>query len=195
MLKVKDNLTSNTSDWNANEQLPKQLMVRFEEIFNGKYYQVRVMLNGMQVGDIVDDNSFIDDGYRYHDVFHYTFATLLEWSPCSRSMLKRKRKSIEDIDRIEDGARAAITEEAISLMIFNNAVNNDYFYKRSNIDDSLLTIIKNMVEPFEVRTKSKSDWEKAILKSYELFRHLRKNKGGIINFNLENKNIIYKKLN
>ncbi|MFC4477320.1 nucleotide pyrophosphohydrolase [Flavobacterium chungangensis] len=194
MLQPKNNLISLYSNLDAEEQLPKEFVVKFEEIFNGKYHQVKVTLDGQQVGDIVDDNSFINDGYRYHDVFHYTFATLLDWSPCSRSMLKRKRKSIEDIDRIEDGARAAITEEAISLMIFNNAVDNDYFYKCNKIDDVFLTIIKNMVEPFEVRHKSKTDWEKAILKSYELFRLLRTNKGGIISFNVEDKKIIYEKI-
>lgn len=183
------------SNYGANEQLPRELMVRFEEIHNEKYPQVKVTLNSEQAGDIIDDNSYSNDGYRYHDVFHYTFATLLGWSPCARAMLKRKRKSNDDLDRIEDGARAAITEEAISLIIFNNARNNDYFNKRTKVDDTILTIIKNMTEPFEVRLRSKTEWEKAILKSYEMFRCLIENGGGIINFNLVNKNIIYQKLN
>ncbi|MBE0392488.1 nucleotide pyrophosphohydrolase [Flavobacterium sp. PL002] len=183
------------SEYGTNEQLPSELVVRFEEINNETYPQVRVTLNSEQVGDIIDDNSYSNDGYRYHDVFHYTFATLLGWSPCARAMLKRKRKSNDDLDRIEDGARAAITEEAISLIIFNNARNNDYFNKRTKVDDTILTIIKNMTEPFEVRLRSKTEWEKAILKSYEMFRCLIENGGGIINFNLENKNIIYQKLN
>jgi hypothetical protein len=192
---IKNNITSYDSNCIVNELLPKELVVRFEEISIGEYPQVKVTLNGNQIGDIIDDNSYADDGYRYHDVFHYTFATLLEWSPCSRAMLKRKRKSNADLDRIEDGARAAITEEAISLMIFNSAKNNNYFYNCTKIDDAILTMIKNMTEPFEVRQKSKEEWEKAILKGYELYRHLRENKGGIINFNLENKDIIYQKIN
>lgn len=195
MVMIKNSFTSYNSSLIHNEQLPKQLIVKFEEISNGKYPQVKVTLDGAQVGDIVDDNCHVDDGYRYHDVFHYTFATLLEWSPCSRSMLKRKRKSNEDLDRIEDGARAAITEEAISLMLFNNAKDNDYFYNRNSVDDSILTIIKNMAEPFEVKIKTKCEWEQAILKSYEMFRKLRENKGGLINFNFETKEIIYQNLN
>jgi hypothetical protein len=194
-LETKNNLTYYNGSTHSNEQLPKQLLVRFEEISCAKFDQVRVTINGIQVGDIVDDNSYENDGYRYHDVFHYTFATLLGWSPCSRSMLKRKRKSNENLDRIEDGARAAITEEAISLMIFNYASNNDYFCKSNKVDDILLTLIKKMVEPFEVKIRTKDEWEKAILKSYELFRKLRANKGGLINFNLENKKITYNKLN
>ena len=195
MYPLKNNLTSYNSNCIINEQLPKELVVRFEEISIGEYPQVKVTLNGNQIGDIIDDNSYTDDGYRYHDVFHYTFATLLEWSPCSRSMLKRKRKSNVDIDRIEDGARATITEEAISLMVFNNAKTNDYFYNCTKIDNTILTIIKDMTEPFEVRYKTKEEWEKAILKAYELYRYLRENRGGIINFNLESKDITYQKLN
>lgn len=192
---TKKNIALYDSSYGSNEQLPRELIVRFEEIYNEKYPQVRVTLNSEQAGDIIDDNSYSNDGYRYHDVFHYTFATLLGWSPCARAMLKRKRKSNDDLDRIEDGARAAITEEAISLMIFNYARNNDYFNKRTKVDDTILTIIKNMTEPFEVRLRSKTEWEKAIIKSYEMFRCLIENGGGIINFNLENKNIIYHKLN
>lgn len=194
-MKIKNNLTYYNENSFSEEVLPKQLLVRFEEISCDKFERVRVTVNNVQVGDIVDDNSYKNDGYRFHDVFHYTFATLLNWSPCSRSMLKRKRKSNVDIDRIEDGARAAITEEAISLLIFNYALENDYFKNTSEVDDVLLTSIKKMVEPFEVRDKTKEDWQAAIIKSYELFRFLRINKGGLINFNLENKNITYKKIN
>lgn len=195
MLADKKHIASYDLSYNTNEQLPRELIVQFEEIFNEKYPQIKVTLNGKQAGDVIDDNSYSNDGYRYHDVFHYTFATLLEWSPCTRAMLKRKRKSNVDVDRIEDGARAAITEEAISLMVFNYAKSNNYFYNCTKVDDIILTIIKSMTEPFEVRLKSKIEWENAILKSFEMFRCLIKNKGGIVNFNFENKNIVYQKLN
>src|SRR5690606_24082598 len=107
--------TNTESFQHLQETLPRNFIVKFEELNNERYPQVKVTLNDRQAGDIIDDNAYVDDGYRYHDVFHYTFATLLQWSPCARAMLNRKRKSCADIDRIEDGARAAITEEAISL--------------------------------------------------------------------------------
>jgi hypothetical protein len=194
-LKIKNNLTYYNENYFSEEELPKQLLVRFEEVSYDKFEQVRVTVNDVRIGDILDDNSYKNDGYRFHDVFHFSFAALLGWSPCSRSMLRKKRKSSADTDRIEDGARAEITEEAISLMIFNYALENDYFINSSQVDDVLLTMIKKMVEPFEVRDKSKEDWQDAIIKSYELFRFLKLNKGGIINFNLENKNITCKKIN
>lgn len=180
---------------NDKECLPDTLLVRFEEILNQlDYPKVKITLNGEQAGSVIDDNSFIDDGYRYHDVFHYTFATLLDWSPCSRAMLKRKRKSNVDIDRIEDGARAAITEEAISLMIFEEAKQNNFFEKTKKVSTFVLDTIKLMTSNFEVRAKSKEEWEVAILKSYELFRLLVENKGGQIFFDRVNKTIKYNEL-
>jgi len=177
------------------EMLPENFIVRFEELTNECYPKVKVTLDNQQAGDIIDDNSHQDDGYRYHDVFHYTFATLLDWSPCSRSMLRRKRKSCADTDRIEDGARAAITEEAISLIIFSDAKLNDFYEGKLHVDDHLLSIIKNMTASLEVSSKSKTDWENAILKSYEMFRLLRKNNGGVISFNTDQKTVDYNTLN
>lgn len=155
------------------------------------YPQVKVSLNGDQLGDVIDDNNYYNDGYRYHDVFHYTFVTLLDWSPCARSMMKRKRKSDKQIDRVEDGARAMITEEAISLILFNEAKANDFFEGSQRIDDRILDIIKNMTSDFEVSIKSKAEWEKAILKSYEMFRFLLKNRGGVISFDASTRNVQY----
>lgn len=180
---------------NITEKLPQNFYVKFEEIYNESYPQVKVTLNNQQAGDIIDDNSYQDDGYRYHDVFHYTFATLLEWSPCARAMLKRKRKSCAETDRVEDGARAAITEEAISLIIFNDAKANNFYEGTSKINNHILEIIQRMTSSFEVAIKSKEEWQNAILKSYEMFRLLRENKGGVITFNTDLKKIDYKSLN
>lgn len=177
-----------------NEILPQSFNVKFEEVNNGLYPQVKVTLNNSQVGDVIDDNSYENDGYRYHDIFHYTFATLLNWSPCVRAMLKKKRKSNALIDRVEDGARATITEESISLMIFSNAKQNNFYTDINVIDDYLLSTIKNMTLSFEVKSKSKEEWQTAILKSYEVFRLLKENKGGIVKFNSRNKSVTYKNL-
>lgn len=176
---------------NISEMLPEILSVKFEEIYDYSYPKVRVTLNGEQKGDIIDDNSFQNDGYRYHDVFHYTFATLLDWSPCARAMLKRKRKSDLNIDRIEDGARAAITEEAISLMIFEEAKINNFYQEKNTVSPVILTIIRQMTSGFEVREKTSEEWENAILVSYKLFRSLLKNGGGEILFDRKNKIINY----
>lgn len=173
------------------ETIPDKFVVDFVEINEKEYPQVKISVSNLQAGDVINDNSYIDDGYRYHDVFHYTFATLLGWSPCTRAMLKRKRKSNQLVDRVEDGARAIITEEAISLMLFNTTKQNDFYSNINKVDPALLELIKLMTNPFEVKDKTVEEWENAILKGYVLFQKLIKNKGGRIIFNTLNKTIDY----
>jgi hypothetical protein len=176
----------------SEEQLPRQFAVSFKEVGIGKKGEIRVMINdSKQLGDIINDNAYQNDFYRYHDIFHYSFATLLGWSPCTRAMMKRKRKSNEILDEIEDGARAAITEEAISMIVFNEAKRKGFFENTSKVSRTTLRIIKEMTENFEVKARSNQEWERAILKSYEIFRFLIANCGGRVEFDAIKKSISY----
>lgn len=178
------------------EQLPRRFYVVFKEIGGDKSGEIRVVINDeYQLGDIVNDNSYESDYYRYHDVFHCTFATLLGWSPCARAMMKRKRKSVAAIDTIEDGARATITEEAISMIIFNEAKRKKFFEGKSSVSKTTLRIVQEMTETFEVKDKSGKEWESAILKSYEVFRALIKHGGGKITFDMLQKKVDFSLLN
>lgn len=179
------------SSFDEMEQLPRNYTVNFNSFVVGNITKTRVSINGMQVGDFIDDNSLENDSYRFHDVFHYTFATMLGWSPCTRALMRRKRKSNPIVDEIEDGARATITEEAISLTIFNKAKQNDFFKDNKKISPSLLKWIKDMTSPFEVSIKTKKEWEKAILKGYSLFNELVRNNGGKIHFDMLRQSAIY----
>lgn len=174
----------------SKEKLPESFVVEFTEITSEGEELVRITIDGIQIGDVIDDNSYEKDFYRYHDVFHYTFAVMLDWSPCTRAMLGRKRKSIPIIDNYEDGARATITEEAISLMLFSEAKRTNFFENKA-VSKVLLRIIKQMTEPFEVRNKTELEWKNAILKGYELFKDLVDNRGGRIEFTKEERKAVY----
>jgi len=179
----------------SEEQIPRQFTVSFKEVGIGTRGEVRVIFNdNKQLGDIINDNSYENDYYRYHDIFHYSFATLLGWSPCARSMMRKKRKSNELLDEIEDGARATITEEALSMIIFNEAKRKNYFKGSYKVSRTTLRIIKEMTETFEVKVRNTKDWENAILKAYEIFRQLIKYNGGRVEFDAMRKLISYSKL-
>lgn len=195
MIQQKNKFSFFDDNFSLEEKIPRYFSVTFEEVRVGEKESVRVLLNNNhQVGDIINDNSYENDFYRYHDIFHYSFATLLGWSPCSRAMMKRKRKSNELLDRIEDGARATITEEAISMIIFNEAKRKNYFKDYQEVSKTTLRIIKEMTENFEVRVRTTKEWEKAILKSYDIFRLLIENRGGKVEFDAINKRIDYLQL-
>lgn len=166
------------------EQLPRKFTISFKELVVESEKVVRVILNdSLQLGDIIDDNAYENDYYRYHDIFHYTFASMLGWSPCARAMMKCKRKSNSQVDKVEDGARATITEEAISMIIFNEAKKKGFYENKSKVSKKILKIIKEMTQSFEVRIRSENEWQAAISKSYEMFRLLIKNNGGTVGFN------------
>jgi len=179
-------------NYESQEQIPRTFNVLFKEVGNGNRNEIRVIFNeSKQIGDIINDNSYENDYYRYHDIFHYSFATLLGWSPCTRAMMRRKRKSNPIVDEIEDGARATITEEAISMIIFNEAKRKNFYKGKSKVSKTTLRIIKEMTENFEVKVKTSEEWEDAILKSYSAFRFLISNQGGLIEFDLINKKLKY----
>ena len=196
MIRQKNNNQFFDEDCKPEEQIPRHFSVSFKEVGIGNKAEVRVLFNNLkQVGDIVNDNAYKNDFYRYHDIFHYSFAALLGWSPCTRAMMKRKRKSNELLDEIEDGARATITEEALSMIIFNEAKRKNYFKNATKVSRTTLRIIKEMTENFEVNIRTTKEWEQAILKAYEVFGFLIKNKGGTVEFDTFNKEISYSSKN
>lgn len=195
MIQQEDNINLFDKNCITKEQIPRVFTVSFKEIGIGQRKEVIVTLNdNEQLGDVINDNAYENDYYRYHDVFHYSFATILGWSPCSRAMMKRKRKSNYLLDEIEDGARATITEEALSMIIFNEAKRKNYFEGKTTVSKVTLRIIKEMTENFEVNVRTTKEWEKAILKAYKIFRLLIKNEGGMVEFNALKGEINYNKL-
>lgn len=167
------------------ERLPRRFLATFAErpVENGIY--VKLSVNGVTVGDALTDNSHEDDGYRFHDVFHLAYTAVLGWSPVTRALLKCKRKSRPKIDEVEDGARAAIIEEAISLLVFHQAEERGWYSEKSAVDIGLLKIIRRLANGLEVRSCTAKQWQSAIWQGYSVFSELVKNKGGLVEVDLD----------
>jgi len=176
------------------EQLPLSLIVEFREIEIDGKRKLETTINGKKFGDSLTDNSHVDDGYRFHDVFHFTNAILLGWSPIVRRTLGVKRKSVPQVDEVEDGARAAVTEEAISAIVFGYAKDFSFFQGSDTIEFGLLRMIKQMTAPFEVRDKGLRQWEIAILDGYKVWREMVANKGGIFVGDTKTRSVGYQPL-
>ena len=82
--------------------------------------------DGVKLGDPLTDNAYDDDGYRFHDVFHLAYASMLGWSPITRFFFKAKRESDPRVREVEDGGRATVIEEAISAFVFDYARNERF---------------------------------------------------------------------
>jgi len=180
------------SGFASDERLPRRFVVNFYEKPLERSLYVKVSVNDVVIGDALTDNSHEDDGYRYHDVFHLAYAAVLGWSPVCRALLKCKRKSNAKIDEVEDGARAAVIEEAVSILVFNQAEERGWYADRSSIDIGLLKTIRRMVTGLEVRSCTAKQWQQAICMGYTVFRDLKKNGGGDVTVDLDKQRIAYR---
>ena len=162
------------------ERLPLTMRMEFrEKDFDGTR-KLTIFCDGHPYGDPLTDNSHIDDGYRFHDVFHMACAILLGWSPIVRGRLKVKRKSVPQIDEVEDGARAGAIEEAISAFAFGASRDYSFFEGATTVEFGILRTIRMMTRSLEIRGRSLRDWEGVILQSYEAWRLLKENCGGVV---------------
>lgn len=176
----------------SDEQLPRKFTVNFYEKPLERSVHVKISINDIVVGDALTDNSHENDGYRYHDVFHLAYAAVLGWSPVIRSMLKCKRKSNTKTDEVEDGARAAIIEEAVSILVFNQGEVRGWYADASSIDIGLLKTIKRMVAGLEVKACTAKQWKSAICQGYAAFDELKRNKGGDVIVDLDSQLLQYR---
>jgi NTP pyrophosphatase (non-canonical NTP hydrolase) len=174
------------------ERFPRWFEATFydEEDAKGKR-RVRVTEGSRQIGDFLTDNAHEDDGYRFHDAFHFAYACVLGWSPVTRRNLKIKRKSDKATDEVEDGARAIIYEEVISGLVFENARHHGFYETARSLDFGLLDTLKRMTERLEVGIRSTGEWEKAIIDGFDMWRLLRANGGGTVRYDLENRQMVY----
>ncbi|MGB3691597.1 MAG: nucleoside triphosphate pyrophosphohydrolase family protein [Spirulinaceae cyanobacterium] len=177
------------SNFPGNERLPRQFDVDLTEVNGNNSVKMRAFVNGKQIGDDLTDNSYSNDGYRFHDIFHLSYAAVLGWSPVMRRNLKCKRKSDPSIDEVEDGGRAIAIEEGISALVFSYAKDHQFLEGVDTLDYQLLKTIKTMTYYLEVSQCSLGDWEKAILSGYEVWREIVENGGGEVTVNLDQRTL------
>jgi hypothetical protein len=171
------NLPDFDRDFPAEEQLPRKFEITIDQRASGRSY---LRMNGVFIGDPLTDNILDPDGYRFHDVFHFSHAAILHWSPTFRSLIKHKRKSNPKVDEAQDGGRAVVVEEGLSAWIFARSKELNYFNGQKRLSFDLLKTVKQFISGYEVEACPLSLWEIAILRGYEVFRQVKSNLGGTI---------------
>ena len=170
-------------DFPEAERLPRQMDISIR----GDSGRAVTTVNGASLGSQLRDNRYEDDGYRYHDVFHLSYASVLGWSPTVRGLLRRKRKSDPRVDEVEDGGRAIVIEEGIAGMVFSYAERRNFLDGAEGVDYELLRTIKDMTYHLEVSRCTEGDWERAIMTGFQIWRQVRANGGGHLRADLEQK--------
>ena len=140
-----------------------------------------------QVGDALDDNSAVDDGYRYHDVIHLGHAAVLGWSPVMRSLMGAKRKDVDGCDRVEDGARAIAIEEGMAAFVFNYLEPSGF--AADAIDWDLFKHVRRTVRGLEVADQPMVAWRSAYTQTFEILKRLRATAGGVVECDLDSREL------
>lgn len=173
------------------ERFPRRFSADFRQWFDDGVLKIEVFVGGEQMGDPLTDNAHRPDGYRFHDVFHLACAAVLGWSPVIRKHLKRKRRSNPQIDEVEDGGRAIVTEEGISALVFAYAADHNRLNGVRSVEYELLKAIRIMTSSFEVSVCTTGEWERAILMGYQVWKQVEKNQGGKVQLDLDGRTISY----
>lgn len=173
-------------DCARNQQLPRKFVYRFKHrTIEGVSKLVMIdRLAGGTAGDPLTDNASGDDGYRYHDVLHLTFAACFGWSPVWRKLLRKQKRIVNrkkgNTADVQDGGRAQVIEEAIVAAAYVYASDHNFLHGVGAVDWRLLRHIKEMTKNLEVNNRTAGEWNDLLMRGFELWRLLRKNKGGTL---------------
>ena len=184
-----DSLPDFDATFPEEEQLPRHFEIHITQRKSGQSY---LRWNGVFIGSPLTDNIRDPDGYRFHDVFHLAYAAILHWSPTFRALIKQKRKSNPVFDEAQDGGRAIVVEEGLTAWLYSYSKGLDYFEGHDSLSFDALKTIQKFVQGYEVDKCPLKLWEDAILQGYSVFRQVRKNNGGIIIGDRENRKISYR---
>lgn len=181
------------------QKFPTKFDIAFVSVGKGRS---QMYMGDKQLGDELTDNSYDDDGYRFHDVMHIANVAKLGWSPVLRKLMGRKRKQNAQTDEVEDGARAQIVEEAVVKIIHSEGERlavlsrreiagqpQKLFSKSSDITFRFLKLIRNFVVDLEVSENRYWEWEEAITTGYEIFYKLRCEGQGTVSVDLDARSI------
>ena len=178
-------LNSFDQEFPPGERLPRKMEVLIVQEYLDDTATARTYVNGAPMGNPLNDNSYVDDGYRFHDIFHLGYAAVLGWSPVLRSLMNLRRKSNPEVLTREDGRNAQMIEEAIAALVFSQAEGHNFWEGAAAIGGDLLVQITRMTRRLEVAQRPPSKWEEAIFLGFESWRKIRKMGGGALIVDLD----------
>ncbi|HEX3854270.1 MAG TPA: hypothetical protein VHW01_25075, partial [Polyangiaceae bacterium] len=88
--------------------------------------------------------------------------------------------------------RAVVIEEGVSAFVFDYARQEAFLEGINRLDSALLRTIASLVSHLEVRVRTIAEWERAILRAYEIWREMRAHGGGVVEIDLAGRAIDYR---
>lgn len=182
-------------DLPSNQQLPRTFSYTFShrEVKGDQRLVITDNSTKKDLGAALKDNAYEDDGYRFHDVMHLSFAVFLGWSPVWRKLLRDQniliKRTPASVDDAEDGGRPQVIEEGIVHAAYVYADQHNFLEGVKAVDWQLLNHIKQMTAKLEVKDRRDWEWNQALIEGFKVWRKLRHHNGGIVTGDLS-KNIL-----
>jgi NTP pyrophosphatase (non-canonical NTP hydrolase) len=176
------------------QRFPRRLTVMLAPLPDDPTRVIGIIPGGQPLGNLVGDNAYDDDGYRWHDAIHLAHMAVLGWSPVTRALLGRKRKDDPRIDDIEDGGRAIAVEEGIAAAVFDYASQHRWLDGLRTVDTGLLAGLRSLTRGLEVGTVTLLEWEQAVLRAFTCWRELRQHDGGLLTVDLNGRCVEHRPL-
>lgn len=149
---------------------------------------------GVEPGDPLTDNTRRVDSYRFHDAIHLGFMAVLGWSPTMQALLRLKRKSSQEADECEDGARAIFAEEGLAAVLSRLAPNRTGFLSQTSIDGVVIEVAKAAAAGLEAEAVPGWLWQAAIHQGFCAMHLLGENGGGYLVADLDARELAYQKV-
>jgi NTP pyrophosphatase (non-canonical NTP hydrolase) len=179
--------------FSANQQLPRTFSYTFghREVKGEQRLVIVDNATGEDHGAPLKDNAYEDDGYRFHDIMHLTFAVHLGWSPVWRKLLRDRKinplakRTPPEVDDAEDGGRPQVIEEGVVHAAYVYADQHHFMEGVAAVDWQLLRHISQMTANLEVKNRTAWEWNKALINGFQIWRELRKHNGGLVEGDLK----------
>lgn len=195
------------------KKIPPVFEVHFEEFQKQAVPHVRLFIDGVQLGDDLNDNIKGDDGFRYHDAFHLSYlahtghSTVIAALLDERKAIQKSNLVIRNPDCIivtDKGERFEFNgqhrfhdkrkkfEEYAALLVMGERQSQLFFDKNGVAKKELYDNLAMFERTLNIRVTSRKKWEAIVREAHENVDHLILNKGGILVCDQTIKKVTYK---
>ncbi len=140
--------------------------------------QVTVKLGAMQWGDPLDDNSYVNDFYRYHDTFHLGLYALTGWSPVTAHFLRQSDQCPTHLP--PPSRQGEMLEECLSIIAFMEAKDRNFFA----VDPPSMRLTRLMTDMTRnIALCNNINWPDTLTQIYQVHHQLAEHGGGFVQVN------------
>lgn len=134
---------------------------------------------GQPLGLPQTDQSYENDGFRFRYAFSIANMAITGWSAVMRNLLSLRRRSLPNVERIEDGSRAMHAEEYLFSWFGRMAMGRESSAPSEDVVRRAAAVIRTEMTPFMPTEQevSATEWERVLTTGYALWSLIKNSIG------------------